>query len=97
MYYTSGNDTVDKMGRINFAGNVIPETWYKAIVRDNGKPNLNAIVILSDIVYWYRPEMVRDEESGQLLGMKKRFKNDALQRSYKQLAEKFGIYRLSES
>lgn len=91
MYYSSGNETVDRMGIINFTGNVIPEPWYRYIVRDNGKPNLNAIIILAEIVYWYRPEMVRDENSGQLLGFKKRFKSDALQRSYGQLADKFGI------
>ena len=91
MYYSSGNETVDRMGTINFTGNVIPEPWYRHIVRGNGKPNLNAIMILAEIVYWYRPEMVRDESSGQLIGFKKRFKSDALQRSYKQLADKFGI------
>ena len=33
----------------------------KAGDRDNGKPNLTAIVILSDIVYWYKPTEVREE------------------------------------
>ena len=61
MDYSTGNKTVDQVGKINFIGNVIPHTWYKTILRENGKPNVNAIIILSDIVYWYRPKEVRDE------------------------------------
>lgn len=42
-------------------------------------------------MYWYRPKEERDEESGQLIGMKKKFKDDYLQRSYAQMAETFGL------
>ena len=69
-----------------FSGNIIPTTWYKTIVRGNQKPYLNAIIILSDVVYWYRPTEVRDEQSGQVEGFKKKFRNDLLQRSYQQIA-----------
>ena len=89
--YQTGNDTVDRLSRIRFTGNVIPPAWYRTILRDTGKPYLIAIVILSDIVYWYRAAEVRDEGSGQLLGYRKRFKADLLQRSYQQIAEQFGI------
>ena len=51
MDYSTGNKTVDQVGKINFIGNVIPHTWYKTILRENGKPNVNAIIILSDIVW----------------------------------------------
>lgn len=60
-------------------------------MRDTGKPYLIAIVILSDIVYWYRAGRGTDEGSGQLLGYRKRFKADLLQRSYQQMADQFGI------
>lgn len=87
----TGNDTVDRLSRLNITGNVISAAWYQTIRKPTGKPYLNAIVILSDIVYWYRAAEVRDEGSGQLLGYRKRFKADLLQRSYQQMADQFGI------
>ena len=45
-YLTSGNPIVDAMGEINITGNVTPQTWYKTILRENGKPYLLAIAIL---------------------------------------------------
>lgn len=89
--FTTGNRTVDRMSRINITGNIIPAAWYKTICKSTGKPYLNAIVILSDIVYWYRAAEIRDEGSGQLIGFRKRFHSDLLQRSYQQLADQFGI------
>lgn len=88
--YTTGNVKVDAMASIQITGNVIPQIWYKTIVRENGKPHLLAISILADIVYWYRPVEMRDEATGQLLGYRKKFKADLLQRSYDQFAELFG-------
>lgn len=88
---TSGNNAVDAIGQMNFTGNVIPITWCKKICFENGKPNLNAILILSDIVYWYRPREIRDENSGALIGYEKKFKADLLQRSYQSFSEQFGI------
>ena len=59
--YTTGSDIVDENAKLNISENIIPQTWYKTVIRDNGKPNLTAIVILSDIVYWYKPTEVREE------------------------------------
>lgn len=56
-YLTSGNEIVDAMGSINISGNIIPAVWYRTITKENGKPYLLAIVILADIVYWYRPSV----------------------------------------
>lgn len=89
--YRTGNETVDKMSRLRITGNVIPSAWFHTIRKDTGKPNMNAIVILSDIVYWYRPLEIRDEATGKLVGMKKRFRADLLQRTYQQIADQFGI------
>jgi|GEM_PF-505692 len=93
----TGNIIVDQVAQINFTGNVIPQTWYQTIVRDSGKPNLNAIIILADIVYWYRPAEVRDETTGMIVKQKKRFKEDLLQRSYQQIADQFGISKREAS
>lgn len=89
--YSSGNAIVDKMAKIQITGNVIPPAWYKSIVLENGKPNSVAITILSDIVYWYRPTDVRDEATGEYLGIRKKFRDDYLQRSYQQISEQFGF------
>ena len=89
--YSTGNAIVDENAKLNISGNVIPQMWYRTIVRESGKPNLTAIIILADIVYWYKPTELRDESSGQVVAVKKKFKADLLQRSYQQISEQFGI------
>lgn len=88
---STGNHIVDQIGQMHFQGNVIPAAWYKSITFSDGKPNMVAIILLSEIVYWYRPTEIRDEQTGRLLGMKKRFKSDKLQRNYESFAEQFGF------
>ena len=87
----TGNALVDAISEIAFEGNITPWSWYQALRFPNGKPDLNAIVILSEIVYWYRGTEDRDEATGDLRGWRKRFKADLLQRSYKAFAEQFGL------
>lgn len=82
---------VEEIGQMNFSGNVIPHFWFQNIRYDSGKPNLNAIVILSEIIYWYRPTEVIDEVSGKITGYQKKFKSDLLQKTYSSLADKFGL------
>lgn len=89
-YLTSGNRIVDAMGSINISGNIIPAVWYRTITKENGKPYLLAIVILADIVYWYRPSEVRDQGTGHILGWKKKFSEDILRQSYQYYADLFG-------
>ena len=86
----TGNSTVDALGQMNISGNVTPPNWYKTILRDNGKPYLLAICILSEICYWYRPKEIRDEQTGYVVEYRKRFKADLLQKNYQQLANSFG-------
>ena len=85
------NSICEKMIHYKPSGNVIPSTWYQIFRKPTGKPYLNAIVLLADIVYWYRPAEVRDEHTGRVIGYKKRFKADLLQRSYSQISELFGF------
>ena len=89
-YLTSGNEIVDAMGSINISGNIIPAVWYRTITKENGKSYLLAIAILADIVYWYRPSEVRDQETGHILGWKKKFSDDLLRQSYQYYADLFG-------
>ena len=88
--YSSQNLIVDALDGMEFKGNIIPAAWYKTVLTPKGKPDSIAIILLSDIVYWYRPQEVRDEATGELIGIRKKFKADLLQRSYDQLANHFG-------
>ncbi|MCI7790033.1 MAG: hypothetical protein MR531_04520 [Lachnospiraceae bacterium] len=88
--FTTGNEIVDAMASMQITGNVIPQIWYRQIQKDTGKPDLLAIALLADIVYWYRPQEVRDEITGQITGYRKRIAEDLLQRSYDQFAMMFG-------
>lgn len=89
----TNNNIVDEVGKINISGNVIPINWYKALnnkdSKFSGKIRLLAINILADIVYWYRPTEIRDEKSGCVIGYKKKFKADLLQRNYDDLCQMF--------
>jgi len=84
-------EEVKVMGTINFEGNIIPMEWFSHLKLDNGKPDTISILILSDIVYWYRPTIIRDESSGRITGSRKKFKSDILQRSYSDFEKLLGF------
>ncbi len=92
----TGCPTVDLIGEMDFTGNVIPKNWFKMVTKkkdtdqEDGKAYLLAICILSSIVYWYRPIEDRDELTDQLIGYRKKFKGELLQKSYEDLAAQFG-------
>jgi hypothetical protein len=96
----TGHKHVDEISHINLSGNIIPSNWYKNITRVRRRPNsegiilvpdLEAITILAEIVYWYRRSEVRDDLTGEVKGYKTKFKADKLQRSIRDLADKFGF------
>ena len=89
--FSTGNKTVDAVGRMHFHGNIVPSAWYETIVKDTAGCDSIAMLILADIVYWYRPTEVRDERTGEVVGMRKKFRADMLQRSYKQLERSLGV------
>ena len=84
------NNKVLQIGQINFRGNVIDHGWFKTLTLENGKPNIVAITILGEIVYWYKPTEIRSEEFNQIQ-YKQKFKADMLQKNYQQLADSFGF------
>ena len=84
------NNTLESTSKLNFIGNIIPHTWYSKITFKNGTPDLLGIVILADIVYWYRLSEIKDEKTGRLIGYKKKFKADMLQRGLGDFAKQFG-------
>ena len=89
-YFSTGNQIVDRMGEVNFSGNITPQVWYQTILTDSGKPYYLAIAILSDIVYWYRPTEIRDENTGHVIGWGKKIQGDMLQRNYEHFAKMYG-------
>lgn len=89
--YNTGNKAVDFLGTVHLEGNIMPPLWFKHITFEKGKPDLVGIIILSEIVYWHRPTVLRDEHTGQIVTVKKKFKADLLQRSYDSFAEQFGF------
>jgi len=84
-------DIVMQVGEMHFEGNIIPQSWFEHLKYPSGKPYLTAIVILSEIVYWFRPREIRDERTGRPICYEKKFKGDSLQRSYESFANQFGF------
>ena len=83
--------SVDALYNVDFTGNIIPHSWYGTIQTEQGKPDMNAITILSEILYWHRPrESCGDGDSGEIV-LAKRFGKDMLQLSYGQLNKKFHL------
>ena len=87
---SSGNQVVDLVGRMNITGDMAAHAWYMNI-KLNGKPDLVAISILARVVYWYKPALKIDEETGAILGQRKKFKSDMLQISYDSIQKSFGF------
>ena len=86
----TGNRVVDEISKINFSGK-IPQNWFKHIRFDDNKPDTVAIILLADIIYWYRHTEIRDEISGLTIGYRKKFKADKLQKNYSAMAEQYGF------
>ncbi|MDP2727858.1 MAG: DnaA N-terminal domain-containing protein [Dehalococcoidia bacterium] len=66
---------------LDMKGNIIPHGWYTGLLTAGGRPDLVAITVLSEIVYWYRPS----RQGGR------KFSSDLYQRSYESLASFFGF------
>ena len=88
---TNTTPIVNAIEQINLSGNMIPSSWYQEIKTDTGKTALLAINILADILYWYKPTIVRDETTGSVISKTKKFKSDKLQKKYKHYADFFGF------
>lgn len=86
------NPIVEAVRGLNIAGNVVPNEFFEKIKQPKtGKPHLLAIMIMSDILYWYRPTEIRDESTGRTMEYRQKFKADKLQKSYAAHAERFGV------
>lgn len=83
--------TIERVSKLQLRGNIVPHIWFQYILNETGKPDLLGILILSEIVYWYRPKVEKDGDTGEFLGYSKRFKGDMLQRSIESFSDQFGV------
>ena len=86
---SSGDPIVDAIGQINITGNIVPASWFRKITLGSGRPDTVAIIILSELLYWYRPKETRSM-TGRIEWSKK-FKKDYLQKNIKELCSKFNF------
>lgn len=84
-------ELIRRLGQLHIEGNIVPPSWYQHLKYPSGKPYHIAITLLSEIVYWFRPRMVRDEHTGEFVGWAKKFKGDGIQRSYAAWGAPFGF------
>ncbi len=87
------NPVVEAFQQFRMDGNIVPHSWYQSprLALKSGKPNLVAITLLADIIYWYRPAEIRDETSGAHLGYRQKFGSDKLQKNYRKWGDGFGL------
>ena len=82
--------TVQRITKLHFEGNVTPNSWFKHIRLKSGKVDTNAIILLSEIVFFYRAIEERGQTPGESV-FRKKFAADKWQASYQELADKFGL------
>lgn len=89
----SPTPTVAAIGEMHFEGNVIPHTFYSRpeFKSDKGQTQLLAIAIYADDLYWYRPTQHRNEMTGLVERVTRKFAGDMLQRTYDYYADMFGV------
>ncbi|MGD8703142.1 MAG: hypothetical protein PVH26_11960 [Desulfosarcina sp.] len=88
---TKINPVCQQMLNCRLTGNITPISWFRNILTGSGKPDVVAIILLSDIVYWYTPVMTRDEHTGDVIGIQQKFQADKLQKTYQEYADIFGF------
>lgn len=83
-----------ELSSINFAGNIVPTNLFLNLSLDrNRRPNVNAIVILAEIVYWSRP-IPYESANGVSPTFRKKYAGDLLQLNYGHFVDKFGFTKL---
>lgn len=95
MHEANMTEVVEAVGRMKFEGNIVPRAWYRTIVtktsQGSSTADLLAIVVLAEIVFWYRPGPGFDDVSGMPCKCRKKFAADKLQLGYADLAARLGL------
>lgn len=94
----TGHPIVDAIGDLHFEGNITPHEWYQSPLLNSlppgsakHKPNLVAITLLANIIYWYRPAIVRDERTQRIVAANVKFGEHELYLDYQEWADHFGL------
>ena len=90
------SDLVRQFGSMHISGDIVPTEFFAAIRFPTknatpGKPDLTAILILANLVYWFRPIRPRDPKTDRALAWRQKFKGEWLERDYGFWSEKFGF------
>jgi hypothetical protein len=91
-----------EMMNVKIVGDIVPPLWKKYLkipnkpAKDSAthKPervDQDAISILSELVYWQTPTIVRNEQTGSVVEVRQKFKADKIQKSYKGLSNYHGF------
>jgi hypothetical protein len=67
----------------------IPNSWYSHLLDAKGQVYSDAILVLAEIINWYRLIPIYDRSTKKIIGYQKKFKLDLLQKSYKDFEDKF--------
>jgi hypothetical protein len=84
-------EIVKQVGSIQFEGTIIPFSWFDHVRTTKNQPYLAAILVLSELVYWYRPIIELDERSGKVRHLRKRFSGAKFRTSYSYFTERYGL------
>ncbi len=78
---------------MHFEGNILDHRWLSApkLRYENGKLNINAALVLADIIYWHRPTLVRHESSGRIIEIRKKFSGPDFWKDYASWADGLGL------
>jgi hypothetical protein len=69
----------------------IPNSWYSHLLDAKGQVYSDAILVLAEIINWYRLIPIYDRSTKKIIGYQKKFKLDLLQKSYKDFEDKFSF------
>ena len=88
--------TPTNIGVANIPWHSIPrrnllEPWFEHITFEDGKPHIQAMVLLSDIIEWYQPRPVEDAETGAIIGYERRFNGERLQLYSAYFEQRYGM------
>lgn len=81
-YNVAMQDDYVKLAAASFKGNIVPHSWYQKIINSRGYQDTNSIMLLAEIVYWYR---VSDNMTNDKSGL--------IQFSYDHLEKKLNLSR----
>jgi len=75
IHHKTGNEIVDAIGQLGdkLTGPLIPYPWFTKILDQRGRPYHLAILVLAEIVGWYRPKKALSKKDNSYV-FNKRFK-----------------------